>query len=105
MRDTLYRRLQPFRHLHDCSGCFRLERWPGGTCTHWKSAALPRRTPEADFGRYWFDACDDRLRQPNVLSVSASWRYYLGNLGSRGGLSPWNMIGQFDACVAALGLR
>ncbi len=25
---------------------FRLERWPGGTCTHWKSAALPRRTPK-----------------------------------------------------------
>ncbi len=47
MRDTLYRRLQPFRHLHDYSGCLRLERWPGGTCTHWKSAALPRRTPEA----------------------------------------------------------
>ncbi len=33
IRDTLYRRLQPFRHLHDCSGCFRLERSPGGTCT------------------------------------------------------------------------
>jgi hypothetical protein len=30
-------RLQPFRHLHDCSGCFRLERSPGGTCTHWKA--------------------------------------------------------------------
>ncbi len=48
IRDTLYRRLQPFRHLHDCSGCFRLGRWPGGTCTHWKSAALPRRTPNWD---------------------------------------------------------
>ena len=46
-RDTLYRRLQPFRHLHDCSGCFRLERSPGGTCTHWKSATLPRRTPSS----------------------------------------------------------
>ena len=33
----LPRRLQPFRHLHDCSGCFRLERSPGGTCTHWKA--------------------------------------------------------------------
>ena len=21
----------------DCSGCFRLERSPGGTCTHWKA--------------------------------------------------------------------
>ena len=44
----LYRRLQPFRRLHDCSGCFRLERWPGGACTRWKSAALPRRTPNSD---------------------------------------------------------
>jgi hypothetical protein len=35
--DALHRRLQPFRHLHDCSGCFRLERSPGGTCTHWKA--------------------------------------------------------------------
>src|SRR5271165_2305089 len=30
-------RLQPLRHLHDCSGCFRLERLPGGTYTHWKA--------------------------------------------------------------------
>ncbi len=37
IRDTQYRRLQPFRHLHDCSGCFRLERSPGGPCTHWKA--------------------------------------------------------------------
>jgi hypothetical protein len=37
IRDPLYRRLQPFRHLHDCSGCFRLERLPGGACTHWKT--------------------------------------------------------------------
>src|SRR5208282_1844164 len=35
--DQLHRSLQPFRHLHDCSGCFRLERSPGGTCTHWKA--------------------------------------------------------------------
>jgi len=39
------RRLQPFRYLHDCSGCFRLERSPGGIRTHWKSTALSRRTP------------------------------------------------------------
>src|SRR5271163_4094832 len=31
------RPLQPFRYLHDCSGCFRLERSPGGPCTHWKA--------------------------------------------------------------------
>ena len=35
--DQLHRRLQPFRYLHDCSGCFRLERLPGGACTHWKA--------------------------------------------------------------------
>jgi SNF2 family DNA or RNA helicase len=34
------RRLQPFRYLHDCSGCFRLERLPGGACTHWKAPPL-----------------------------------------------------------------
>jgi hypothetical protein len=31
------RRLQPLRYLHDCSDCFRLERLPGGACTHWKT--------------------------------------------------------------------
>ena len=31
-----------------CSGCFRLERSPGGPCTHWKSAAFSRRTWFAD---------------------------------------------------------
>jgi hypothetical protein len=35
--DLLHRRLQPFRHLHDCSGCFRLERSPGGALTHWNA--------------------------------------------------------------------
>src|SRR5207344_107935 len=37
IRGSLTRRLQPFRFLHDCSGCFRLERLPGGPCTHWKA--------------------------------------------------------------------
>ena len=37
---TVIRRLQTFRLLHACSGCFRLERSPGGACTRWKSAAL-----------------------------------------------------------------
>src|SRR6202043_750414 len=42
------RRLQPLPCLHDCSDCFRLERLPGGTCTHWKAPPLhgahPTRT-------------------------------------------------------------
>jgi len=33
----LNRRLQTFRHLHACSGYFRLEHLPGGACTHWKA--------------------------------------------------------------------
>ena len=45
IRDPLHRRLQPFRYLHSCSGCFRLERLPGGAYTHWESAAFARRTP------------------------------------------------------------
>ena len=45
---TVIRRLQTFRLLHACSGCFRLERSPGGPCTHWKSAAFSRRTWRAD---------------------------------------------------------
>jgi hypothetical protein len=34
---TFYAPIQPFCCLHDCSGCFRLERLPGGACTHWKA--------------------------------------------------------------------
>jgi len=54
--DQLHRRLQPFRHLHDCSGCFRLERSPGGARTHWKAppshgareiAGIQRQRPES----------------------------------------------------------
>src|SRR5262245_49634743 len=45
---TAIRGLQTFRHLHACPGCFRLERSPGGPCTHWKSAALSRRTWKTD---------------------------------------------------------
>src|SRR5258707_4810176 len=47
------RRLQPLRYLHDCSDCFRLERLPGGACTHWKAPPLhgahPQRTSANHF--------------------------------------------------------
>src|SRR5262245_63545683 len=48
---TAIRGLQTFRHLHACPGCFRRDRSPGGPCTHWKSAALSRRTWIPDLGR------------------------------------------------------
>jgi len=38
------RRLQPFRYLHSCSGCFRLELWPGGTYTHRKTPPFTAHT-------------------------------------------------------------
>src|SRR6516162_10636017 len=34
---TVIRRLETFRLLHACSGCFQLERSPGGACTRWKT--------------------------------------------------------------------
>jgi hypothetical protein len=45
---TAIRRLQTPRLLHVCFGRFRLERSPGGACTHWKRAALSRRTWKAN---------------------------------------------------------
>jgi len=45
------RRLQLFRHLHSCSGCFRLERFAGWDLHPLESAALSRRTPRTDLGR------------------------------------------------------
>src|SRR5207248_4788671 len=49
IRGTLIRRLQTYRHLHVCSGCFRLERLPGGTCTHWKAPPLHGAHPLLTF--------------------------------------------------------
>ena len=49
IRGTLTRRLQPLRHLHDCSGCFRLERLPGGACTRWKAPPFHGAHPTATF--------------------------------------------------------
>ena len=48
IRDQLHRRLQPFRYLHDCSGCFRLERLAGRALHPLESAALSRRTHDTD---------------------------------------------------------
>src|SRR5215470_17245848 len=42
---TANRRLQPFRYLHDCSDCFRLERIAGWALHPLESAAFSRRTP------------------------------------------------------------
>ena len=41
-------RLQPVRHLPDCSGCFRLEHFAGWDSHPLESAAFARRTPLVD---------------------------------------------------------
>ena len=54
IRDSLHQRLQPFRYLHSCSGCFRLERLPGGAFTHWEKRRLTTahpRTGHSDLAR------------------------------------------------------
>ena len=68
-RDTLHRRLQPLRYLHDCSGCFRLERLPGGAFTHWKSAAFSRRTPIRDTR-----ICGLHRQQSTLISLAIGCR-------------------------------
>jgi len=70
-----YQRLQTFRHLHACSGCFRLEPMPGGTCTHWKAppCTAPRDTqpPIPTFADGSYLRCD----WPHLLvSASTLWR-------------------------------
>src|ERR1017187_259371 len=44
-----FRRLQPLRYLHDCSGYFRLEHFAGWGLHPLESAAFARRTPEPAF--------------------------------------------------------
>ena len=60
------RRLQPFRYLHDCSGCFRLERLAGWGSHPLENAALSRRTLGTDFGR-----CD-YAREVQLAAASPS---------------------------------
>src|SRR5271165_7317192 len=53
IRGPLYRRLQPFRHLHDCSGCFRLERVAGWASHPLESAAFHGAHPMRTFVPTW----------------------------------------------------
>src|SRR5437773_7927376 len=89
-RDTLIRRLQPFRCLHDCSGCFRLERLPGGAYTHWKSAALSRRTPKADVDDMSLVVVAG-ARERVVLALTRAG--HIGNEARlpRSDLAPWSL--------------
>lgn len=46
---TRYPKASAMRYLHDSSGCFRLERLPGGTCTHWRAPPCHGAHPKQTF--------------------------------------------------------
>jgi hypothetical protein len=57
--DPFHRRLQPFRHLHDCSDCYRLERkLPGGSVSHWVIAPCTGQLSR-EMGLFAVIAADD----------------------------------------------
>src|SRR6202142_1543932 len=65
------RRLQPFRYLHSCSGSFRLEPRPGGTCTHWKTPPLHGAHPYLSFANVGYpvskNAAERRVQRDRCL--------------------------------------
>src|SRR5208282_4337804 len=71
IRDLLHRRLQPFRHLHDCSGCFRLERFAGWDLPPLESAACHGAHPELPFK---IGPMNERKAQESGLRLKASVR-------------------------------
>ena len=74
-RGPLYRRLQPFGHLHDCSGCFRLERVAGWAFHPLENAAFSRRTP---IGRLWRGLQCGRTRD-EMLGVPLCPNFFEGS--------------------------
>jgi Resolvase, N terminal domain len=71
-------RLQPLRYLHSCPGCFRLERLPGGICTHWKAppfhGARHKQTAALQRTTCWLQRPSLRSRQCCTFSsVSGCW--------------------------------
>jgi len=61
IRGPLYRRLQPFRHLHDCSGCFRRERVAGWVSHPLESAAFHGAHPKPPFAIHETSAVLDQF--------------------------------------------
>jgi len=94
---TAIRGLQTFRHLHACLGCFRLERSPGGPCTHWKSAALSRRTWKPDLRATgpadWLGSSTSPF--PALAFTSLTYSIIHGKLSST------HLLGGFGRCNEA----
>jgi hypothetical protein len=96
IRGPLYRRLQPFRLLHDCSSCFRLEQLPGGTFTHWKAppfhGAHPIRTLATANG-LWRDLCPAQSDQ-GFVDITSPYSRCSCAMTSRTGREAFTSIAQ-----------
>jgi len=66
---TITRRLQPCRYLHNRSGCYWLEPWPGGTYTHRKAPPLHGAHTKRNWGPLVFSA------------ISGGWKTSTGVAG------------------------
>src|SRR5450830_633981 len=65
---TITRRLQPCRYLHNRSGCYWLEPWPGGTYTHRKAPPFHGAQRQESFpaSRGFLSSSPERSFQPLV---------------------------------------
>src|SRR5450830_1030109 len=65
---TITRRLQPCRYLHNRSGCYWLEPWPGGTYTHRKAPPFhgAQREPTFESNSEFLPRSQDRSLAPLV---------------------------------------
>src|SRR5882724_4362424 len=87
-------RLQPLRYLHDCSDCFRLERLPGGACTHWKAPPLHGAHPVRTLGES--DGLDDRRHKPRRRELlNQVVRLLFRNISPGGSNSTAHLLGLF----------
>src|SRR5437764_13945057 len=68
-RDPLSEGFSHFVTLHDCSGCFRLERLPGGACTHWKAPPCHGAHPKRPFA----DSVSTAVRGKLTCLVLTVW--------------------------------
>ena len=99
LNDPFHRRLQPFRYLHGCSDCYRLERkLPGGICTRWKTV-------------HWHGAHETPVDVQTHDGRGTNHQAYLWQYGTPGGATvfdfrmsrkregPLNFLGNFEGLL------
>jgi hypothetical protein len=99
LNDPFHRRLQPFRYLHGCSDCYRLERkLPGGIRTRWKTV-------------HWHGAHETPVDVQTHDGSGSNHQAYLWQYGTPGGMTvfdfqmsrkregPFNILGNFEGLL------